>query len=139
MASNLIRQAFEKILSDQENRKLPVLANEDYTPFLAAISAVLINPVFMYEHTWQMQTLEQCISRPAFNAKVKDDCDNKLDIRLEVGEELDSSGKVVFIGNVVRITVDEYVLAKGRSTTWAADALLLAFQKVVALAREYSE
>jgi hypothetical protein len=91
----------------------------------------------MHEHSWQTQTLEHSTSRPTFNAKVKEDCDNKLDIRLEVGKEVDSSGLVVFVGNVVSITVDGYVLAKGRSTLWAADALLLVFQQVINMAREW--
>jgi hypothetical protein len=68
---------------------------------------------------------------------IKEDCETKLDVRLEVGEELDSSGKVVFVGNVVRITVDGHVLAKGRSSLWAADALLLALKKVVAMAGQW--
>ena len=68
---------------------------------------------------------------------IKEDCETKLDVRLEEGEELDSSGKVVFVGNVVRITVDGYVLAKGRSTLWAAYALLLALKKVIATAGQW--
>ncbi|RYO64887.1 hypothetical protein AA0113_g5847 [Alternaria arborescens] len=137
MASSPIRQAFEKILTDKKNRGLPPLEAENYDHFLAAVSSLLANPAFIDEHSWQTQTLEHSISRPTFNAVIKEDCETKLDVRLEVGEELDSSGKVVFVGNVVRITVDGHVLAKGRSNLWAADALLLALKKVIAMAGQW--
>ncbi|CAN9293077.1 unnamed protein product [Alternaria alternata] len=94
MASSPIRQAFEKILTDKKNRGLPPLEAEDYDHFLAAVSSLLANPAFIDEHSWQTQTLEHSISRPAFNAVIKEDCETKLDVRLEVGEELDSSGKL---------------------------------------------
>ncbi|KAL1797968.1 hypothetical protein ACET3X_004574 [Alternaria dauci] len=137
MASNSIRQAFEKILADNKDRGLPQLETEDYNSFLTTVSALLANPLFIKDHGWETQTLEHPVSRPNFDAEVNEDCETKLDIRLEVGEELDSSGKVVFVGNVVCITVDGYVLAKGRSTLWAADALLLALKKVVMMAAQW--
>lgn len=90
----------------------------------------------MQEHAWQTEILEHSISRPAFNAKNREDCHNKLDIRCYEGAEKDSRGATVFEGSVVLIVVDGYVLAKGRSTSSAEDALLDVFQKVVTLARE---
>lgn len=89
----------------------------------------------MHEHNWQTQRLEHSIRRPKFDAKIKEDCDNKLDIRLEEGKEIDSSGTVVFEGSVASIIVDGYILAKGRSTFWAGDALLDVFQKVITMAQ----
>jgi hypothetical protein len=90
----------------------------------------------MHEHRWETQTLEHSISRPTFDAKNRKDCDSKLDIRLEEGEEMDAAGMTVFEGSVVRIVVDGYVLAEGSSTSWAGDALLDVFQKVITMARE---
>ena len=91
----------------------------------------------MHGHTWQTESLEHSISRPAFNAKNREDCSNKLDIRRYEGAEKDSRGATVFEGSVILIVVDGYVLAKGRNTSSPADALLDMFQKVVLLAREY--
>jgi hypothetical protein len=90
----------------------------------------------MHEHAWQTQTLEHSISRPTFAAKSLEDYESKLDIRLEEGVEKDSSGASIFEGSVVQVVVDGYVLAKGRSTSSARDALVDVFQKVVAMARE---
>ena len=91
----------------------------------------------MHDHAWQTESLEHSISRPAFSDKNREDCSNKLDIRRYEGAEKDSRGATVFEGSVVLIVVDGYVLAKGRSTSSPADALLEVFQKVVTLAREY--
>ena len=91
----------------------------------------------MHEHSWETRTLEHSISRPTVDAKSSEDCNSKLDIRLQEGEEKDSSGTTVFDGSVVSILVDGYTLVKGRSTSWAGDALLEVFQKVITMAREW--
>ncbi|KAI4906505.1 hypothetical protein J4E90_010398 [Alternaria incomplexa] len=107
MTFNPVRHAFQTMLADQKYRGLPLLTASDYTPFLT------------------------------FNAKNRDDCNNKLDIRRYEGAEKDSRGATVFEGSVVLIVVDGYVMAKGRSTSSPTDALLDVFHKVVTLAREY--
>jgi len=91
----------------------------------------------MHDHAWQTESLEHSISRPAFNVKTREDCHNKLDIRRYEGAEKDSRSAAVFEGSVVLIVVDGYVLAKGRSTASAEDALLDVFRKVITLAQEY--
>jgi hypothetical protein len=85
----------------------------------------------MHEHAWQTQTLEHSISRPTFAAKSLEDCESKLDIRLEEGVEKDSSGASVFDGSVVRIVVDGYVLAKGRSTLLREMRLSMCFRRLL--------
>ena len=72
----------------------------------------------MHEHSWETRTLEHPISRPTFDAKSSEYCNCELEIRLQEGEEKDSSGTTVFDGSVVSILVDGYTLAKGRSTSW---------------------